>query len=217
MKQLYLIPILCCICTTLILSKHSHADVDIKGRTIISLGLNTAWHSGKIQVANHSTKDKKLTPYTGLYVGLGYNIYFDFNIVNIFAGFDVRGNIPFENNDFFEKNHISAKVREMGVTHVKIGLKFDHPNMQPYFIIGINVAKASYHINNILEIKNMVGFGASTGFGVEWMFKTNIGVRAEYRHTINNFKFNTSDTTNTLDVKLQTNINTISVGLIGFL
>ena len=162
-----------------------------EGKFGASVGLSMEQRKGEIiedstnsvLVQNGGSLFKKVN--TGFYIGAGYNVYLNLLVVKPFVGFDLRYTQPFSNNAVIKKDDVNVKFREWGSAHIKAGLRVNFIGLQPYVLFGTNYSRINVLYGGRADKDKYGGFGYSVGAGLEWMFLSIVGLRLEYRHTIN--------------------------------
>ena len=181
----------------LAITNRANAGIVSSHKLSLSVGFIADRQRGTFNVDNVGVDGKTSSwlqkPRSSVYLGVGYNVYFDvFRAIKPFVGLDVQWRQSFIKNNVFNEEAVVGNMREVGVASAKIGLKFNLIGLQPYFLFGTNLAKLSFELPNGLKNNGQYDFGYSIGCGIEWMFASIVGIRAEYRHTINDFKNNVS-------------------------
>ena len=216
-KKLLAMSCLCLICAY---GQQAKAGL-IEGKFGFSGGFFLEQQRGRIEANNttlwsgSSALFKK--PISGFYVGAGYNIYINLAIVKPFVGIDLQYRQSFSQKKIIENNEANLKFREWFAGHIKAGVRINFIGLQPYILFGTNYGKTSMTCDGIKDKDKYGGFGYSVGTGLEWMFLSFVGIRLEYRHTINSQEKNIAISGVSVKSHAKIRTNNVSLGAVIYL
>ena len=216
-KKLLAMSCLCLICAY---GQQAKAGL-IEGKFGFSGGFFLEQQRGRIEANNttlwsgSSALFKK--PISGFYVGAGYNIYINLAIVKPFVGIDLQYRQSFSQKKIIENNEANLKFREWFAGHIKAGVRINFIGLQPYILFGTNYGKTSMTCDGIKDKDKYGGFGYSVGTGLEWMFLSFVGIRLEYRHTINSQEKNIAISGVSVKSHAKIRTNNVSLGAVVYI